>query len=214
MYINGESCVDVDTSPLQQRSIDKTVFAEPQHVKGGVMTPTPYKNLTEFMDKAKNLAGADVVAEFNDVMEKAAQLSNLMGLLEGATKSGGFKQAVTPVSNANPEPKAVTFERAVLKHENSRHAKMTWDRLDERERILWLIKALEVRSKNGDQFGHDSVWKDLLKESFGHYSEELGRSLRSALARTNGSFRPQFVNRIRKVFGKDAKPVLDRLAAV
>lgn len=85
-----------------------------------------------------------------------------------------------------------------------------WEDLEEREQVEWLIKVLELKSANGGPL-KNGEWKDLLKTDFGHYSEALGRSLRSAMARTSGNFRKKFTKRIGKIFGDEAPAYITRL---
>jgi hypothetical protein len=91
-----------------------------------------------------------------------------------------------------------------------RRIKKGWNDLTDKEKIAWQVKVVELKAQKGGKLDNGD-WKQLLKSDFGYYNEDLGRSLRAAIARTSGNFRPMFEERIRTVFGDEAKQYLDRL---
>jgi len=143
--------------------------------------------------------------EYDQLLADSQQLSAIRSALAGVGGSANSRPAVQP-------PSAPSLQTHI-QGKRSRQPRKLWEDLNDREQIEWQIKALELRAENGGKFPN-GTWQKLLKEDFGHYNENLGRSLRSALARTSGGFRQMFESRIQKIFGDDAKTYLERLAQV
>ncbi len=169
-------------------------------------------------DKLQTIAtavGGEALEEFEALLA-AAQNSTGDGTTLQEIADILMRRGKIMVVEAPASPQAPTTPheptRAPRRGGRNSKPKQSWDALSKREQIEWKIKALETKKENGGKFPKN-VWDKMLKDDFGAYNKHLAASLRSNLARTSGStFRPQFEARIREVFGKDAKPLLDRLA--
>jgi hypothetical protein len=181
----------------------------------GVSMVAQFSNLSAFMEKAKALAGDEVMAEFNQLVQESHDLSVMrqqLDLVRQMFNGGGFLIGGAVPQLPQTQPVTPASPLAAPGAKQHKPAKKKWTSLDEKEQILWLLKAMEIRDKLPNKiFGGDNTWENLLKQDFGYYDEELGRSLRSALAHANGGFRKHFMNKINKVFSTEAKPLLERL---
>lgn len=153
---------------------------------------------------ARVLGGAEE-AQYLELIAKSQQLDAILAALKAAPGVSVENQYSSSIQADEPSLLPTT--------RRGRRVRKSWETLSDREQIEWQIKALELKASHNGHW-ENGQWKKLLKEDFGHYNEDLGRSLRAALARTSGKFRTMFEDRIHKVFGDEAKPLLDRLSKI
>lgn len=141
------------------------------------------------------LIGGEMLAEYKQL----ASASDRLAIIQDAL---GQTSAPRSDSDANSQ------------HRRGRPRKLKeWKSLSTKDKILLQLRFLELKSKNGKRWPKGE-WNRVVIEEFGHRSVRLRRSLRAALAHTGGKFRNQFTSRIKKVFGVEAQPLLDRLQKV
>lgn len=185
-FANGNEFTEVKTLPL--------VIEVKPSTKGSIMETTKIIDLSGYVAIPRS--------EYDLLLADSQQLHAIRQALEGVASTGA--RTVPPSGEQlGGEPHA----------KRTRRPRKNWEDLTDREQIEWQLKALELKAQNGGHFPN-GTWQKLLKEDFGHYNEDLGRSLRSALARTSGGFRQMFEKRIQTIFGDDAKTLIDRLAKV
>lgn len=148
----------------------------------------------------KVLGGAEE-AEYNDLLAKSQQFETI---------AAAINQMSMPATEKPAAPMATTALVETPKVEIRRN-KRNFAELSDRERIEWQLSTLETKTRTNGHWDNGK-WEELLLKDFGYYNEDLGRSCRSALARTSGKFRANFKERIRTVFGEEARQYLDRLA--
>lgn len=196
-FANGEAFHEVKAP-----AIGTTI----QPTTKGVITMMPITS--RLGQLAKALGGAEET-EYNKLLGDSQQLAIFRAALNGVGGNG-----VEPNTDTLPSPSS-TRPRKYRKSSAAKQAKKVgkmWADLSDEEKIEWQLKTIEAKAQNGDL--SDAAWRKMLKTDFGHYNDVLDRSLHAALSRTNGGFRPSFENRIKTVFGEQAKPYLDRLAKV
>jgi hypothetical protein len=155
----------------------------------------------------KVLGGAEEL-EYNDLLAKSRQLDTISQQFE--TIAAAINKVSMPAVEKPTAPMAATAVVDTPKVE-IRRKRMEFGELSDKEKIQWQISALETKAKSNGHW-NSGKWEELLRNDFGYYNEGLGRSCRSALARTGGKFRANFRERIRTVFGEEARQYLDRLA--
>ncbi|KKQ77834.1 MAG: hypothetical protein A3A96_01925 [Candidatus Zambryskibacteria bacterium RIFCSPLOWO2_01_FULL_39_39] len=205
-FANGDDFIEVksaiDATPIVQKT-EKVV-------KGEVaMTPQTSKLAT-----LASMVGGDVLIEYNDLLLKSQRLDTIIESLKGVVGEVNVDEVV------EKETPAPTQESSIAETEPTKTAepalgkplkRRKWEDLDAREQVTWALKTLELKKSQGGKW-KNGTWEKLLKKDFGYYKPALGSSLRAVLSRTSGGFRRMFAVRIRKAFGPEAKPYLDRLA--
>ncbi len=181
------------TSPLHFNGGEKFVEIKAPSTVVERTAPTKGTIMSRLGNVARALGG-DELAEYEMLVQNNEQLQQIL-------------QTVASVNGLGMAPKTAQSSTTPAQ----KGARRNWDDLSQQEQITWLLKALELKAK-GNGSWDNGQWKNILKQDFGHYSAGLGRSLRAALARTNGKFRANFVTRIKSAFGKDFHLYLDRLS--
>jgi len=163
-----------------------------------VPLPVPQPQESKLRAVAEALGGAEK-AEYDRLTSDSARLQKFLQVLNsnGETVMPVSQTPITTTSPSTPEKK-----------------KKKWQDFSERDQIVWLLNSLEQRAQNSDGRWQKADWQKLLKKDFGHYNASLGISLRAALARTSGKFRPNFEERIRRVMGGEAPTYLARLLSI
>lgn len=178
----------------------RTIVSQP------ISKPTTMKGTTVIKTKLQELV-AVLGGEFASEYE---------ALLADRTKLETFTRAVQGLGMTPDLTATLPVGRKPLVPGEFRKTKTTrtWDDFNDQEQIEWLLKALELKAHEGDDWRHGQ-WKELIQRDFGRYSVKVGRRMRSALAHTGGKFRKQFVDRIHRIFpGAAAAPYLDRLTKI
>lgn len=165
-----------------------------------VMSNSNAGQTSRLAELVKILGGSEET-EYVQLRQDSRQLQAILAALNGVRATSGEAPAET--FEARPD-----VDLGVKK---ARKIRKGWGDFSDREKIEWQLKALELKAAANGEW-ENGQWHKLLKNDFGHYTEELGRSLRAALSRTSGGFRDSFAMRISKVFEDEAGPYLDRLA--
>ena len=149
------------------------------------------------LDELISVLGEPLKAEYADLKSKADRLDQLSALLGTSQPS---RPTVSPKEN---QPKQV-----------GRKHKKTWHDLTVCDQVEWVITTLEKKASAGSAWNNLAQWEKWIKSSFGYYEAKLGKSLRSAMARSGGKFRDNFLARIRKNCGDKAQHYIERLNRV
>jgi len=157
-----------------------------------------FKNIDDFMIRAKELVGPQIMAEYNQLVDNSQRLKNILDV-------AGLNNNLFTTSDQEPLQETVVKEK-----KTSRKTKKMWADLTEREQIEWQLKALELKKESGEKWKVER--EKMITRDFGHCDPALSGSLRAVLARTSGGHRASFEATIQNVFGNEAKPYLDRLA--
>jgi hypothetical protein len=166
--------------------------------RGQVMAQKAEKTDSRLGALAQALGGVEQ-EEYTTLLEDSQRLKNILSALGPQVAAGNGAVAATPAAPSSAGGQSLR--------------KRNWKSLSKREQIEWLIDHLERKHREGGVLKNGD-WETYVKASFGHYNAALGRSLRSAVARTSGKFRRHFVKKIKATCGADAPSFIARLEKV